>query len=258
MSKRFFAFVLAMVMLMFTIPMPTLAMGERAFDLLKERCIATSSEGQVTASIEVEGIVISCKYLKNTNEYFLYLEDEEYKLDVVSDADIILFDIHTDSKINEQQVYGQNPAILAMDALAPEVITAIESCLMSVVATMGFAGITYVSMDLCDTLLKSETITTIDLDVVDVAISVFEPTSARRTKYDDVYFEASIQVDNTIFIGQLLTYKQALFRLRLGYDIFATDSKKACFLAQVASPIQRTKGPEIHKGKGDRYLHRCL
>ena len=61
--------------------------------------------------------------------------------------------------------------------------------------------------------------------------------------------------DGTVFIGQLLTYKDAIFRLKSGYDIFAINEEKSRMLAKIASPVKKEKGPEIHRGVGIRYYH---
>ena len=255
MCKRFFSVVMAVVMLVFCIPMSVSAGEKKIFDRVRKTYNTSVRKEEVVTSTEIEGITISCKYVKNTREYFLYLDAQEYKLDVSFDGNDIFFDIINETEINTNAIYGQSPALLGLGLLAPEVITAIEGCLVGVASAIGVTGVAYVSVELLDEIGSSGVYVKINTEVADAAVSVATSGVTTRTEHDDSYFEAVLQKDGTIFIGKLLTYKDALYRLKKGYDIFAIDQFKAAMLATIASPVNKFDGPEYHNGKGDRYYH---
>ena len=255
MIKKFWTVFLAVVMLVVGMPVSTYASAKGPLKRVIEDYQTVSRTNEIITSTEIEGLRISCKYLKNTNDYFLYLEDEQYKLDVLIEGNNILFDIHKDTTSNNNMVYGQSVTLISLGALAPEIITAIEGCIIGVVSAAGVTGVTYVSVGLLEKITTSNKIQNINVSAANAAVSAATSGVTVKTEYDNSYFEAKINVDDTVYIGRLLTYKDALYRLRSGYDIFAIDEVKACFLAQVASPLKQVKGPEIHKGKGMRYSH---
>lgn len=204
--------------------------------------------------------------MKNTREYILYWDSMEYKLDVHIENGNVFVDIFDASEVNENSVHGQSPALILVVFLAPEALTAIETCVVatvSAVAAVGAGlGVGYLSTEFIGQVATNSSSTTTrtspkvraskkeNAAALGVAIGV-----GTKEEYEQAYYEAAIQDDDTIFIGRLLTYDEALIQLRSGYDIFATDEAKARALARAASPIGLEKGPEIHEGEGDRYHH---
>lgn len=255
MCKKFLAMVMTVVMFLLCIPTSLSAGAVSPLERVKENYQTVVNTNEVISSTEIEGIKISCRYVKSTKEYYLKLEDEEYKLNVSIEKDDILFDIADQKKNDETYVYGQNPAVVGLGLFAPEMISAIESCLICVTGVIGITETTYLSLNIIDSISNSSAVAKINTGVADAAISVSASSITTKTEYDNSYFEAKLSDDGTIFIGKLLAYKEALIRLRNGYDIMSVDGSKAYVIASAASPVKKSVWHAAHPGPGVRYDH---
>lgn len=255
MLKKIVAVFMTVVMLVFCIPISASASNEGFYKRTVEKYKTVSNTSEVISTTEVEGIKISCKYLKNTKEYYLYFGDEQYELDVSFEGKDILFDIHQEDSNKKNTVYGQSVTLVSVGLLAPEVISAIQGCIIGITSVVGITGTAYVSVELYDNVLSSKTVSKLNVSVADAAVSAATSGVTQKTEYDNSYFEAALVDDGTVYIGRLLTYKDAIARVRIGYDVMSIDRSKAFVLASVASPVKDVDGPEIHKGKGIRYYH---
>lgn len=256
MYKKVISIVLTIVMLVFCVPTSAFASSKSIFDKMDEAFKTAVNQNEVISSANFEGIVVSCKYVKSTQKYLLYWDKEEYGLNVTFDKGDVFVDILDTREIKDKNVYGQNPVLLPLVFLTPEAIAVIQGVVIATAATVTAIGTAYLSTELIEQIAEDYTYTTnVDVSAANAAVSAMTSGVTLKTEYDDSYFEAALQNDGTVFIGRLLKYKDALARLRLGYDIFSVDQSKANFLAKVASPVNKSKGPEIHGGDGIRYYH---
>lgn len=256
MFKKIIALFITMAMMVCLIPQCMQVNAQSMLDTVRSDFATAVERDSVKTTTEYEGNEISCIYYKKTQEYVLKLNDLEYPINVSIEDGNIMVDIFNE-KVDENCVYGQNPALLAIP-LIPEVVATVETCVTAVVATAVTVEATYLSMELIDNVLvpNAETFAQVEKSVADAAVSTMASVSTIKTEYDESYFEAAIDFDNdSIFIGRLLTYKEALVRLKLGYDLFAVDMTKAHIIAKIASPSKQAKGPEFHEGSGERFWH---
>lgn len=257
MGKRVISILIAIVMAVFCLPFSNVVSSSSILDEVRETYQTSIKKNEVVTSTEFEGNIILCKYVKSTQEYLLYLNDLEYKLDVsIEDDNIMVNIVNEEEESSVDNVYGQNPALL-IAPLIPEVTAVIETCVITTVSTVAVIGTTYLSAELIDKVLISNSALLIQTDttVADAAVSIMSSVSVIKTEYDESYFEATIQDNNNVFIGRLLTYKEAMIRLKSGYDIFAVDVHKAAVLAYAASPVSDARWHSIHPGKGERFEH---
>ena len=256
MCKKVISMLIAVVMFVFCCPISDIVGASSILDEVRETYRTCIESDEVITTTEFEGNTISCKYVKSTQEYLLYLNDLEYKLDVSIEENNIMVDIVNEDEENSDNVYGQNPALLVVPFI-PELVSVIETCVIATASTVIAAEVTYISTELIDTVLvaNSATLVKVDTASVDAAVSTMASGVSAKTEYDESYFEAAIQPDNTIYIGRLLTYKEALIRLRGGYDVLAENAVKSKFLAEIASPINYAVPHKEHQGHGDRLKH---
>ena len=256
MCKKVISMLIAVVMFVFCCPISDIVGASSILDEVRETYRTCIESDEVITTTEFEGNTISCKYVKSTQEYLLYLNDLEYKLDVSIEENNIMVDIVNEDEENSDNVYGQNPALLVVPFI-PELVSVIETCVIATASTVIAAEVTYISTELIDTVLVANSATLVKADTasVDAAVSTMASGVSAKTEYDESYFEAALQPDDTIYIGRLLTYKEALIRLRGGYDILAIDQEKALFLAVNASPVKKIRQHDAHVGEGDRLPH---
>ena len=259
MLRKILSLVLACVMVMLCIPTTAFA-TELADEVENGNSIVTyqNDEG-VFASTEIEGSVIRCEYLSNTDEYYLYRDEARYTLKVQILEEFVLVDIlddiEDDSYMDGDLVYGQNPVALAAAYWTPEAIAAAEAVICSMMA-YATGKIAYFSVNSIATTIKgvkNGTISQARMRTI-AGISSYWELKITRQRRQNNYYIAVLQ-NNTVYIGPMITYGIAKYRLKAGYDVFATNSATAKYLADTASPVRYSTYHPAHRQDEGWYPH---
>lgn len=177
------------------------------------------------ASTTVEDVPIKCEHIFDTDEYWLYLNEEPVRLSVVTYDDHIEVFMADEVITNyEEEVIGQ--FVLTVSLATPAFIAAAKAIIAATIASATAATIC-VSADAIGNVIggiRTNTSTyyryrTFDLTAAD-AIRL-----GKMRRYN-TYYSAYLS-GNTVMIGQEISQWTAVWRLKHGYDVFATSDYAA-------------------------------
>lgn len=186
-----------------------------------------------TASTIVEGIAMKCEYLIDTNEYWLYLDDEPIKLRVNTlengDVEVFASEEWTESS---NEVIGQ--FALTLSFAVPALIAAAKALVCAVACVAATATICVSANALGNVIggIKNNTKTYYRYREYD-ATAADAIRFGRMKKYNTCY--KAYLSGNTVMIGQEITEWEAIMRMTNGYDIFATSAYVAGRVANSAA-----------------------
>lgn len=186
-----------------------------------------------TASTTVEGIAMKCEYLIDTNEYWLYLDDEPIKLRVNTlengDVEVFASEEWTESS---DEVIGQ--FALTLSFAVPALIAAAKALVCAVACVAATATICVSANALGNVIggIKNNTKTYYRYREYD-ATAADAIRFGRMKKYNTCY--KAYLSGNTVMIGQEITEWEAVMRMTNGYDIFATSAYVAGRVANSAA-----------------------
>lgn len=259
MLRKILSVVIACVMVMLSIPLTTFATEQTDETQTGSNIVSYKNDDGVFASTEIEGSIIRCEYISDSDEYYLYRDDMIYPLKVEIGDDYVLVDIIDDIEFNntldDTLVYGQNPVALAFAYWTPEAIAAAEAVICSMMAYAA-GKITYFSVNSIATTIKgvkNGNISQFRLKT-QAGITSYWALKFCRKKQQNNYYMAMIK-NNTVYIGPLITYGVAKYRLKAGYDIFATNASTAKYLADTASPARASTYHPAHRAGEGYYPH---
>lgn len=259
MLRKVCSLVIALVMVIICIPINTFAIEETGGNDTDIGIVSYENDELFYTSTEIEGSVIRAEYTKNTNEYSLYRDEVKYSLKVETQDTYVLVDIvddeGTDSVMKDELFYGQNPVALAFAYWTPEAIAAAEAVICSMLAyTSG--KIAYFSINSIATTIKgvkNGTISKARLKT-QAGVTSYWALKLSRTRQQNNYYAAMLQ-NNTVYIGPKLTSGGAKYRLKAGYDVFATNSSTANYIAVSASPVRMAVSHPAHRSGEGYYPH---
>ena len=186
-----------------------------------------------TASTIVEGIAMKCEYLIDTNEYWLYLDDEPIILRVNTlengDVEVFASEEWTESS---NEVIGQ--FALTLSFAVPALIAAAKALVCAVACVAATATICVSANALGNVIggIKNNTKTYYRYREYD-ATAADAIRFGRMKKYNTCY--KAYLSGNTVMIGQEITEWEAIMRMTNGYDIFATSAYVAGRVANSAA-----------------------
>ena len=208
------------------------------------------------ASTTVEGVPLKCERIYDTNEYWLYLNEEPIQLDIVAYEDrieVCLLEERVDVDY-EDKVVGQY--VLTLSLATPAFISAAKALICTLCGVAATATVS-ITADALGNVIggvrynKSSyyAYRTVDITAAD-AIRM-----GRMRKYN-AYYEAYLE-GNTVWISKEINEWTAIRRLERGYDVFATSAFAAGWVAMQASTIKsRFYAGEPHSADAEgKYPH---
>lgn len=194
------------------------------------------------ASTTIEGVSLKCEHIFDTDEYWLYLEEEPIHLSVSTFDDHI--EVYLADEVvadYENQIVGQY--VLTLSLAVPAFISAAKTLL---VVAAGYAATTavYVSANALGNVIggiryNSNTYyryRTIDVPAAEAI------RFGRETRYN-TYYVAYLS-GNTVMVGHEISRWEAISRLERGYDVFAS-SEFAALYACVGASTNKNAGKNL-------------
>jgi len=183
---------------------------------------------KVIAKEEVEGFQLTCKCDKITGETVVYVDEEEYQVQVGENGDINIKSL----ECTDKEVKGQSVALASGIFITTEVIT-----LVCKVLCVALGAITATAI--VRTCNKYKVNPQLASTIATVALA---NNLSKNKKSKDEYFIAEITKDKKdVFVYRSITYQEALSRLRCGKDVMASNRSAAQKVAIAASPTGQTK-----------------
>lgn len=195
--------------------------------------VVEETEKRRSASTTYEGVPMKCEHWLDTDEYWLYLEEEPIKLKVNTlDNEVIEVFTVDEWKESKDDVIGQ--FVLTTSLMVPGFITAAKILIgisIGVVVTQTI----YLSANALGNVIggiRYNTNTYYRYRQVDIS-AADAIRFGRLSKYNTCY--NAYLSGNTVMIGQEITEWQAINRMKNGYDIFATSAYVAGRVANAAA-----------------------
>lgn len=222
--------------------------------------IVTEEGDIITSQLEADGVEIKCVHNKALEEYYLYLDEEEFKLDIEFEDGNVYVYLDSQEILDTTVVKGQSELLAALAGyLTPQMVIAIKTVIVTLMA-YGTAGLVYISTDLMTSVVKqvkSGSLTYSKSKSRSIpyvrAIDTIKYAKKSNATY---YYPAMVASNGQVMISsQSISFAQAKLRLINGMDVFASTQWAAKSVTDAASVNGRAKGPEYHWGDGDRYIH---
>ena len=194
------------------------------------------------ASTTVEGVSLKCEHDFDTDDYWLYLEEEPIHLNVSTFDDRI--EVYMADEIvadYEDGVVGQ--LVLTLSLATPIFITAAKT-LLAIAAGYVATTAVCVSADALGTVIggiRSNSKVYTRLRTIDV--SAADAIRFGRMKKTNTYYEAYLS-GNTVMVSREISRWEAISRLERGKDVFAT-SEFAAIYACLAATTNNNKGKNL-------------
>ncbi len=261
MSRKILAVLLAIVMIVVIIPTTAFAQTE---ETTEPTIIETSDK--VMAKQEVDGCVVQYEYLKETEESYLSIANERYKLDVQMVDDVLLVSMSSEAENTyETKVVAQvTTATIAVGFCTVAVVYAAKDVIvagLSKAVQASTSAIEIAADSIANTInkIRANKITTKNVTAASSAkrkVAVAAITKIKKAKKDnkDYYFSARL-VNGTVYIGKQISYSQAVSRLRSGLDVFASGQQAAQKAAKAASPRKRAAPHGSHHSGDGNFPH---
>lgn len=222
--------------------------------------IITEEGDIITSQLEADGVEVKCVHNKALEEYYLYLDEEEFKLDVEVEDGKVYVCLDSQETLDASIVKGQSGLLAALVGyLTPQMITAIKAVIVTVLA-YSTADLVYMSVELMNSVVKqvragSLTYSKSRSRSIPYVRALDTIKYARRSN-TTYYYPAIVATNGQVMISsQSISFAQAKLRLINGMDVFASTQWAARSVTKAASVNGRVKGPDYHWGEGDRYVH---
>lgn len=262
MLRKILAVLLVVTMLVGTIPVTVFAQTEEP--MAADTTIIETSE-KVMAKQEVEDCTVQFEYLKDSEESYLSIGEDRFKLDVLQTDDSILVSISEDyENVYETKVVAQvaTPSI-AVGLFTVTIVYAAKDIIvagLTAAVELGNRAIEVAADSIVKTInnvrakrLTSRNVVTQTKSERKAAIAAITKIQKAKRDNKNYYFVARLTNNGTIYISKQISYDQAVKRLRSGYDVFASSSTAAQKAAKAASPRKRG-APHGSHYSGDGYF----
>lgn len=200
------------------------------------------TEGKREASTTVEGVSLKCEHNFDTDEYWLYLEEEPIHLNVATFEDHIEVYMADEAVADyEEGVVGQ--LVLTLSLATPTFIAAAKT-LLAIAAGYTVTTTVCVSADALGTVIggiRSNSKVYTRLRTIDVPAA--DAIRFGRMKKTNTYYEAYLS-GNTVMVSREISQWEAIIRLERGKDVFAT-SEFAAIYACLAATTNNNRGKDL-------------
>lgn len=212
----------------------------------------SNTEREATST--VEGVPITCEHIFETQEYWLYINEEPIKLGVTILEDGLEVCLASEIDMNslEESVVAQSALVAS---IAVPSFMELAKYLIAI-SVLGYAADNVaVSADaLGDVIsgIRYNTKTYYRYRTID--ISAADAIRFGKMNKSNAYYEAYLK-GNTVFISRQINKTNAVWRLKNGYDVFAT-SDYAAFSATYQAAVWTGNGGIIkHTYSPEQYPH---
>lgn len=210
------------------------------------------TDGKREASTTVEGVSLKCEHVFDTDEYWLYLEEEPIHLNVSTLDDRI--EVYMADEVvadYEEGVVGQ--LVLTLSLATPAFIAAAKA-LLAVAAGYAATTAVCVSADALGTVIGGiRTSSRVYTRLRTIDVSAADAIRLGRMRITNTYYEAHLS-GNTVMVGREISRWGAIIRLQQGYDVFAT-SEFAAIYACLGATTNNNKGKDLihHRTSSEGY-----
>lgn len=210
------------------------------------------TESKREASTTVEGVLLKCEHYFETDEYWLYLEEEPIHLNVSTLDDRIEVYMADEAVADyEEGVVGQ--LVLTLSLATPTFIAAAKA-LLAIAAGYTATTAVCVSADALGTVIggiRSNSKVYTRLRTIDV--SAADAIRFGRMRKTNTYYEAYLS-GNTVMVSREISRWEATMRLQQGYDVFASSEFAAIYVCLAATTNNnRGKGLIHHTTDNEGY-----
>lgn len=223
--------------------------------------IITEEGDIITSQLEADGVEVKCVHNKALEEYYLYLDEEEFKLDIEFEDGNVYVYLDSQETLDTSIVKGQSGGILAALAgyLTPQIIAAAKAVIITLIACKT-SELVYMSVELITSVVKQvkgNSLTFSKSKSRDIPyVRAIDTIKYAKKNNNSYYYEAKLASNGQVMISSYtITFNQAKLRLMRGEDVFASTKNAAYVVAAAAGIGGRTKFHEAHLGNGDRYSH---
>ena len=263
MLRKILAVLLVLTMLVGIVPTTAFAQTEET--IVADTTIIETSE-KVVAKQEVEDCTVQFEYLKDSEESFLSIGEDRYKLDVLQTDDSVLVSISEDyENVYETKVVAQAAtASIAVGLFTVTIVYAAKDIIiagLTAAVDLGNRAIEVAADSIVKTInnvrakrLTSRNVVTQTTSERKAAIAAITKIQKAKKNNTNYYFVARL-VNGTVYISKQISYDQAVSRLRSGYDVFASSSTAAQKAAKAASPRKRGAPHGSHYSGDGYYPH---
>lgn len=196
------------------------------------------------ASTTVEGVSLKCEHDFDTDDYWLYLEEEPIHLSVSTFDDRIEVYMADEAVADyEEGVVGQ--LVLTLSLATPTFIAAAKT-LLAIAAGYTATTAVCVSADALGTVIggiRSNSKVYTRLRTIDV--SAADAIRFGRMRRTNTYYVAYLS-GNTVMVSREISRWEATMRLQQGYDVFATSEFAAMYVCMAASTNNNRGKDLIH------------
>lgn len=240
-----FMLVVSMMFCIFTFGVNSKAIATTTIHADGYDVIVTETANHRTSSTVVDGIPMQCKRNLETDEYWLYINENDpiqLQVETLNDNVIAISEIGKGNEIANHEVVGQY--VLTLSLAVPAFIEAAK-VLICTAACVTLTKTIIISANSIGNVIggiRSSTNTYNRYRAVDIDAA----TAIRygvRNQYN-TYYEAYLR-NNTVYIGIEISQWGAISRLERGYDVFATSAFAACYACTRAA-IPGARGTTIH------------
>lgn len=276
MLRKFTALFLAVIMCVVGLPMTTIVTAEET--TAKPTIIETSDI--VMATQEVEGSTLACEYIKDTQKYYLCIDESRQELCVTDKGDTISVTIADHSEdVYDTKIVAQGVTFVTYTGAvltAAMIYAARDLIVAALQATVDIASkVINLSLNAILTTInnvKSGKITTTKLPKVTVTQNVSMPTTKSTTfvrktqisavqtitkakKVKETVYWSAVLSGGEVKIQKEITKAQAIARLKAGKDIFTSKEIDAEAICIAASPKKKAIPHEAHVKTEGYYYH---
>ena len=244
MLRKILAVLLSIVMFVGGIPITASTKTEHAFT---EDTTIIKTPDKVVAQKNVGDCIVQYEYLKKSEESFLSIAGECYKLEVVTTNNAVLVSISDEVKdVYSTKVVAQavGTATIALGLFTATVVYAAKDIIvagLTAAIELGNKSIEVAADSIARTInnvrtkrINASNVTTQTKAERKVALSAITKIQKAKRDYTNYYFAARL-VNGTVYISKQISYSQAVIRLRSGLDVFASSSFAAQKVAKAAS-----------------------
>lgn len=208
-----------------------------------------------TASATVEGIPMKCEHNFNTDEYWLYINEEEpiqLEVAVLDNNLIAISEVGTQTILTDDMVAGQ--FVLTLSWAVPALIVAAKALICTAVGVTATATVCVAADAIGNVIggVRSSSRTYYSYRTIDV--SAADAIRYGRLNRTNAYFEAYLS-NNTVYIGKQISQWSAVWRLERGYDVFATSAFAAGYACLQASTVRGKDIPNHTSSSEGYYPH---
>lgn len=218
----------------------------------------TETADGLSATIETEDTLVKCTYQKSSEEYNLYLDNNEYNLnvDIIEDKAFVYLDEENSIDLSNN-VVGQSALAATAGLWAPAVVSAAKAVISYCIVAVASVA-TYYSAELIATTIgnvRSRKITRSDAKTQTKAATRAIDIVKTARKTNTSYYYVAYLYNGMVMVGSPISFSAAKSRLKRGYDVFASNFAAAKLVSDAASTTGRAKYERAHVGSGDYFPH---